>query len=65
VTFLAALVNVCRGRKDYALFEVIGDGVDTVGVWGQILRSYQSSPILIRISEPVAPKRSINCSLSV
>jgi len=31
---LAGLVNVCRGRRDYALFEVTSDGVDTVGVWG-------------------------------
>jgi hypothetical protein len=34
VTSLAALVNVYRVRKHYALLDVIRDGVDTVGVWG-------------------------------
>ena len=30
----AALVRVYLVRRDYALSELIGDGVDTVGVWG-------------------------------
>jgi hypothetical protein len=34
VTSRAAPVNVYRLRNDYALYEVSGDGVDTVGVWG-------------------------------
>jgi len=34
VTSLAALVNVYGDRKNYALYELAGDGVDTVGVWG-------------------------------
>ena len=34
VTSLAALVYVYRVKTEYALFELAGDGVDTVGVWG-------------------------------
>jgi hypothetical protein len=34
VTSLAALVNVYRFQNEYALYEVTGDRVDTVGVWG-------------------------------
>ena len=45
VTSLTAFVNVYGDRKDYALSEMTGDGVDTVGVWG---------------SNPHAPTISIN-----
>jgi hypothetical protein len=40
VTSLAAPVNVYRLWNDYALHEVTGDGVDTVGVWGSNPRAY-------------------------
>ena len=30
-TSLSAFVNVYSDRNDYALYEVIGDGIDTVG----------------------------------
>ncbi|HUS09717.1 MAG TPA: hypothetical protein VMZ30_04550 [Pyrinomonadaceae bacterium] len=42
VTSLAAAVNVYGLKNDYALYEVIGDGVDTVGGLGfKSPRAYQ------------------------
>ncbi|HLA11356.1 MAG TPA: hypothetical protein VJ023_12285, partial [Pyrinomonadaceae bacterium] len=46
VTSLAALVNVYGDRKNYALYELAGDGVDTVGVWG----SNPHAPTIFRFS---------------
>ena len=61
MTSLAALVNVCRGVRDYSLSKVIGDGVDTVGVWGS--NPHAPTNLFDNLARPnlfsVDPKRSI------